>query len=173
MKTRFQIHIDGIRFNATSFAKRPSAINGEWDIYALVEKWIRTNRSALRVKLNKPATKTNAYFVHVTDTMDGAVACARVYIQPAAPADAEDFNYLGCFDSIQYRYASSLSGDRMWWIVEDNQDLAARTDAEGRGHALITYTQIPPAHYMKWEGWKFDGVDEITAEVMGERGGDR
>jgi hypothetical protein len=173
MKSRFQIYIEGIRFNATLFAKRPSTLNGEWELYERVENWIRANRSTLRTDFYKSAEETNAYLVKITDTMDGAVARGRVYIQPPAPTDADRFAYLGCFDSIEYFYAASLRGGKVWWKAKNNRDLAERRDAQGCGNTLITYSQTPPTHYLRWEGWKFEGVDGITAEVLEARGGNR
>lgn len=173
MKSRYEIFIAGAQFKASAFAKRPSTVNNEWTMYELVEKWMRANISWLRKRYGKAVTKTNSYFVHITDTLDGAVASGRVYIQPPTPADADRFNYLGCFDSTEYFYASSLSGGPVWWKIRDCYNLAERRDAEGAGNALVTYTRTPPPHYLHWEGGKFEGVEVITAELLDERGGDR
>lgn len=143
---RFTITIDGYDYDERNFSADPQSLAGEWAMLGLVEAWVRDNHMELRLSFGHEVadTETTSFDVSVTD-IDDEVAQQQVFAQPDEPDDADgDWEYRGCYNSIEYYVCASLEEGDNWWKIEDNNRLR-----EQDGWATITYTQDTPDQFVE------------------------
>lgn len=82
--------------------------------------------------------ETVSFELSVTDSRDDSeISESNYYIFPNEPEDADgEWEYRGCYDSVEYRVCGSIEGGKDWWWLEDCSELQARG-----GWADRTYTQ--------------------------------